>query len=115
MPSYVYDLEPTPLEYVVGYDRIPKSEVEIRRASSVLSADGHRLGHVDGFLVDRDDKITHLVLERGHLWERRDVSIPIGAVARVENDTVTLDLDKDDVGELPEVPVRRRPGEPPRR
>ena len=34
------------------YDRIPKGEVEIRRASEVVSFDGHRVGHVDGFLVD---------------------------------------------------------------
>jgi hypothetical protein len=64
---------------------------------------------VDGFLVDRDEHITHLVLERGHLWGRRDVTIPIGAVAKVETDDVTLSLTKDWVGSLPEVAVRRWP------
>ena len=34
------------------YDRIPKGDVEVRRASPVTSADGHHLGHVDG-LRDR--------------------------------------------------------------
>ena len=43
----------------VSYDRVPKGEVEIRRASAVASADGHRLGHVDGLLVDSEDQITH--------------------------------------------------------
>ena len=56
----------------VTYDRIPKGEVEVRRASDVTSADGHHLGKVDGFLVDDDDAITHFVLERGHLWGRRE-------------------------------------------
>ena len=109
-PYYTaYDLEPTPTDLAVMYDRIPKSDVEIRRASFVASADGHHLGHVDAFVVDRDDQITHLVLERGHLWGRREVTIPIGAVARIENDAVTLSQTRDDVGALPEVRVQRPP------
>jgi uncharacterized protein YrrD len=92
------------------YDRIPKGEVEIRRASEVTSADGHGLGKVDGFLVDEDDAITHFVLERGHLWGRREVTIPINAVASVHTDSVTLTLTKDEVGDLPSVPVHRWTG-----
>jgi sporulation protein YlmC with PRC-barrel domain len=110
LPYYpAYDLEPGPLDFSVMYDRIPKGEVEIRRASDVYSGDGHHLGHVDGFLVDRDDQITHLVLERGHLWGRREVTIPIGAVTKVETDDLTLSLIKDQVELLPEVPVQRWP------
>jgi len=91
----------------VTYDRIPKGDVEIRRASEVTSADGHHLGKVDGFLVDDDDAITHFVLERGHLWGRREVTIPINAVTTVFTDAVTLTLTKDEVGELPSVRVHR--------
>jgi sporulation protein YlmC with PRC-barrel domain len=91
----------------MSYDRIPKGDVEIRRASEVTSADGHRLGKVDGFLVDDDDAITHFVLERGHLWGRREVTIPIKSVASVQTDAVTLTLTKDEVEELPTVPVHR--------
>lgn len=89
------------------YDRVPKGEVEIRRSSDVYSADEHHLGKVDGFLVDGEADITHVILERGHLWGRRDVTIPIGAVAKVETDAVTLSLSKDQVGELPSVRVHR--------
>lgn len=111
LPYYTtpYELEPMPVDFAVMYDRIPKSDVEIRRASLVASADGHHLGQVDGFVVGGDDYITHLVLERGHLWGRREVTIPIGAVAKVETDAITLSLTKDEVGELPEVSVQRRP------
>ena len=110
LPYYTaYDLEPIPTDFAVMYDRIPKSDVEIRRASSVASSAGHHLGHVDGFVVDRDDQITHVVLERGHLWERREVTIPIGAVARVETDAIALSLTRDEVGALPEVRVQRLP------
>lgn len=91
----------------VTYDRVPKGEVEVRRASPVFSADDHHLGHVEGFVVDSDDHITHVVLERGHLWGKRDLTIPIGAVAKVENDQVTVSLSKDEVGALPSVRVHR--------
>jgi hypothetical protein len=47
------------------------------------------------------------VLERGHLWGRREVTIPIDAVETVETDKVTLRLSKDEVGALPSVHVHR--------
>ena len=89
------------------YDRVPKGEVEVRRASAVISADGHSLGEVDGFVVDADEHITHFVLERGHLWGRKEVTIPIGALARIETDEVHIALSKDEVGALPAVHVGR--------
>lgn len=111
-PSFDYEDLNGPILYdphvALAYDRVPAGEVEIRRRSAVVSADGHRLGHVDGLVVDADEHITHVVLERGHLWGRRDVTIPISAVASVETDSVTLRLSKDEVGRLPAVPVRRR-------
>jgi sporulation protein YlmC with PRC-barrel domain len=89
------------------YDRVPKGEIEIRRSSPVYSSDGHHLGHVDGFVVDETDQIAQLVLERGHLWGRREVTVPIGAVASVANDEVKLSLSRDEVGALPAVRVHR--------
>jgi sporulation protein YlmC with PRC-barrel domain len=89
------------------YDRVPKGLVEVRRSSAVISADGHSLGEVDGFVVDADEHITHVVLEHGHLWGRKEVTIPIGAVARVESDSVHVALSKDEVGALPAVRVGR--------
>jgi hypothetical protein len=35
------------------------------------------------------------------------VTIPIGTVAKVESDTVTLRISKDEVGDLPAVRVHR--------
>jgi sporulation protein YlmC with PRC-barrel domain len=107
-----YPLDSGPAEYseyaAVSYDRIPKGDVEIQRASRVVSSDGHDVGHVDGFVVDGEEQaITHIVLERGHLWGKRDVTIPIGAVAGVEIDLVRLTLTSEQVGELPAVRVRR--------
>ena len=36
------------------------------------------IGDVDGFVIDAGEHITHVVLERGHLWGRKEVTIPIG-------------------------------------
>lgn len=91
----------------IVYDRVPKGEVELRRASRVMSADGDYIGDVDGFLVGDDDHITHFVLERGHLWGRREVTVPIGAVASVKSDVVELSLSKDEIGALPAHRVHR--------
>ncbi len=93
-----------PLE--VMYDRVPKGEVEIRRESTVVSADEHHLGEVEAFLTD-GGAITHIVLRHGHLFGRREVTIPMTAVEKVETDAVTLNLSKDEVGRLPSVRVRR--------
>ena len=98
------DIDP---HVMISYDRIPLGEVEIRRASSVISADGHHLGHVEGFVLDDEQQIAHLVLEHGHLWGRREVVIPASAVGRVETDAVELTLSKDEVGALPSTRVRR--------
>ena len=107
MPYYESTLGPANYSDTgIIYDRVPKGEVEIRRASAVTSADGHHLGHVEGFVVEGEE-ITHIVLEHGHLWGRRDVTVPIGAVTKVETDEVTLGLSKDEVGALGGVSVRR--------
>jgi sporulation protein YlmC with PRC-barrel domain len=92
----VVDADP---HVIVTYDRIPKDTVEIRRSSSVTSADGQRLGHVDGFVVSMDGTVD-VVLERGHLWGKREIVIPAASVASVQDDAVTLNLTKDAVGAL---------------
>jgi uncharacterized protein YrrD len=85
----------------VTYDRVPKGEVEVRRSSAVTSADGHAVGDVHGFVLDDEERITHLLLVRGHLWRRREVTIPIAAVSKLETDSVTVSLTRDQVKALP--------------
>jgi hypothetical protein len=85
----------------VWYDRIPKGEVELRRASEVFTADHHRAGNVSGFVVDdADAHITEVTLGRGHLWWRREVRVPADAVAKFESDLITLDLSADGIDAL---------------
>jgi hypothetical protein len=59
------------------------------------------VGHVDGLLVDdAGGRLTHVVLEHGHLWGKREVSIPVAHVEAVRNDEIALGLTKDEVGGL---------------
>ncbi len=77
----------------VDFDRIPKGECEIRRASEVLSSDGHAVGLVDGFLAD-DLHIEGVIVQTGLPGFRHLVVIPIGHVTRVESDHITTSLTK---------------------
>jgi hypothetical protein len=83
-------------------DHVPKDEVEVRRGEHVHATDGD-IGLVHGFVIDpTDDCVTHVLLEEGHLWGRKQVAIPISAVVTVQ-DGVHINLAKDDVRDLPPV------------
>jgi hypothetical protein len=88
-------------------DRVPVEEVEVRRDEHVHASDGD-IGRVQGLVVDPDDQhVTHVLLQEGHLWGKKDVAIPIGAVTEVSADGVRLDLSKDQVRDLPPVELTR--------
>ena len=60
-----------------------------------------RSGGSRGLLVDPDDhRVTHVLLQEGHLWGRKKVSIPASAVTGVENG-IWLSLTKKQVEDLP--------------
>ncbi len=84
------------------FDRVPVGEVEVRRGEHVQATDGP-IGKVQGLVVDPSDHhVTHVLLDEGHLWGKKRVAIPIGAVSGVD-DGVKLNLTKDEVRDLPEV------------
>ena len=84
-------------EVEISYDRVPKGEIELRRASSVYSADGHHLGSVEGVDVSEGDRLAQLFFQRGHLWWKREVAVPVESISKFESDTVTLGLKKDEL------------------
>jgi uncharacterized membrane protein len=49
----------------------------------------------------------HFVLQEGHLWGKKVVTLPLSAVDRVEGDTVYLKLDKKAVAKLPTIPLKK--------
>ncbi len=90
----------------VTYDRVPLGEVEVRRGDRVEATDGS-IGRIQGLVVDpHDHQVTHVLLQEGHLWGRRDVAIPIKAVSRV-GDTIRLRISKQEVQDLPPVDFAR--------
>ncbi len=88
---------------VIVDDRVPAGEVEVRRGEHVHATDGN-IGRVQGLVIDpKDHHVTHVLLEQGHLWGKRDITIPISAVKDVAADGVRLNLSRDEVRDLPPV------------
>ena len=83
-------------------DVIPVGEKEMGPGDQVHAVDGE-IGHVQGFLVNPGDgRVTHVLLQEGHLWGRKTVAIPLSAVTGVDAG-IRLNLTKEQVGELPTV------------
>ena len=90
------------------HERIPTGEVVIRRGTHVKATDGD-VGKVDEFLVDpENDVITHLILREGHLWGKKDVTIPVSEIDKIAEEAVYLKLDKKAIETLPTVPISRK-------
>lgn len=61
----------------VTYDMVPLDEVEVHRGDPVHAKDGD-IGLVQGLVIDpASHHVTHVLLQEGHLWGRKQVAIPI--------------------------------------
>jgi hypothetical protein len=90
------------------HQQIPPGELAVRRGTGVEATDGH-VGNVDEFVVDpKNGHITHLVMREGHLWGKKDVTVPLSAMGETREDTLFLKLDKHQIESLPTVSVHRR-------
>jgi len=79
---------------------VPLGETEVERHQSVHAVDGE-IGQVEGVMVNpADEKVTHILLQEGHLWGRKQVAIPVSAVASIE-DGIRLNITKRQVEDLP--------------
>ena len=98
-----------PMEVV--YDTTPAGEVEVRRGEHVHATDG-AIGRVQGLVVDQKSRhVTHVLLQEGHLWGKKEVAIPISAVAKVDpDDGIRLSITKRQVQDLPPVDIEHRAG-----
>lgn len=92
----------------ITVDRVPLGEVEVCRGDRVHATDG-AIGKVQGLVIDpRDHHVTHVLLQEGHLWGRKEVAIPISDVKGVD-DGIRLTIAKDQVQDLPPVDFDHRP------
>jgi sporulation protein YlmC with PRC-barrel domain len=88
----------------IVHEKIPLGEVSVRRGQPVHTTDGE-IGRVQGLVIDASDHhVTHVLLQEGHLWGRKEVAIPISAVTGVQGG-IQLSLTKQQVQDLPPVGI----------
>ena len=99
------------LSPVARFDRIPEGSAEVRHTSAVVSNDNHLVGQLGGLVLGADHAITGLIVDRGHLWARREIIIPGWAIASVATDLIRLRVTRADLGSFPTVrPPHHRTG-----
>ncbi|MEO9138028.1 MAG: PRC-barrel domain-containing protein [Jatrophihabitans sp.] len=92
------------LDLPVTTDIVPSGEVSVHRGDRVIATDGE-IGRVQGLVVDGPDhRVTHVLLQEGHLFGRKDVAIPIKAVTGVD-DGIGLNISKQQVKDLPAIDI----------
>jgi sporulation protein YlmC with PRC-barrel domain len=85
---------------VVVSHAVPLGEAEVGRHDRVHAVDGE-IGQVEGFVVDPDHhQVTHILLKEGHLWGRKEVAIPVSAVASLDAG-IRLNITRKQVEDLP--------------
>jgi PRC-barrel domain len=90
-------------------DAVPKGEMEVGHDEGVHALDGE-VGRIRGFLLDPGTgQVTHVLLQEGHLWGRREVAIPMSAVKGIDYG-VRLNITKQQVGDLPAADIEHPDG-----
>ena len=98
--SMIADTSADVFSIPIEEELIPAGEIAIHRGASVEATDGH-IGRIEEFLVDPNDQhLTHLVLEKGHLWHKKDLTLPMSAIAKMDEEHIYLNVDKDTVKSL---------------
>jgi hypothetical protein len=83
-------------------DVVPPNEVEEHGGDHVHATDGD-VGQLRAFRLDPPSgRVTHVLLGEGHLWARKEVAIPFGAITGFD-DGIRLSLTKGQVRDLPPV------------
>jgi uncharacterized membrane protein len=80
MFPYVMNVEM--VELPVEVERVPPGELAIHRGTLVEATDGF-LGEVGELVVDPQSRhITHFVLREGHLWGKKEITLPLSTIER---------------------------------
>lgn len=86
---------------------IPQDDVALRRGARVEATDGY-VGQVDELLINsKDMQVTHLVLLERHIFQKREITIPISQIDHIAEDTIYLKLNRQSIEELPTTPIQR--------
>ncbi len=86
---------------------IPPGQLAVRRGAQVRATDGP-VGKIDEFIVDPETcYITHLVMREGNLLGKKNVTIPVSVIDRIDEKIVQLNISRDQVAQMPKIRVIR--------
>ena len=86
---------------------IPTNELPINHGTRVYSADGYAIGTVDVFFIDQNGgHISYLILREGHIFNQKDIFIPVTEIEKIMENDIYLKLKKEDIEQLPAIPIR---------
>jgi sporulation protein YlmC with PRC-barrel domain len=84
-------------------ETLPAGHLAVRGDQPVHSTDGE-IGKIRAVMVDaRSHRATHILLQEGHLWGKREVAIPWDSVTNLDGG-VHLSLTSEAIKELPPIP-----------
>jgi uncharacterized membrane protein len=87
---------------------IDRPSTAIQPGMAVVAKDGFA-GTISELVMDPlSEEVTHFVMYGGQRWGKKQLTLPVTAVARVVGHTVHLALDSQAIGQLPAVPVLRQ-------
>lgn len=90
----------------VAEEHVPEGEIALSRGLTVRTKELKKVGVIDGLIMDPNSNvITHLLMQKGHLWGKKDIALPVATIGSVDADTVYLKLDEAAVKALPTEPV----------
>ena len=91
----------------VERQNVPPSELVLQRGARVEATDGY-VGQLDELLINpKDMQVTHLVLLERHIFQKREITIPVSQIDHMDESTIYLKLDRQSVEQLPAVPIQR--------
>lgn len=117
IPGYLYGPYVVPgVEYTsewvdtyipVKRQNVPQGELALHRGARVEATDGY-VGQVDELLINSNSmQVTHLVLLERHIFQKREITIPVSQIDHVVENTIYLKLDRQSVEALPTTPIQR--------
>jgi uncharacterized membrane protein len=88
-------------------EMVPPGQMALFRGTTVEATDGP-IGKLSELLIEPESgQMSHLVVHTGGLLGRKEIILPLSAIAETTEEAIYLKLDKAAVEQLPAVPLRR--------
>jgi uncharacterized membrane protein len=106
MPYYSPELQTAPVER----ELVPEGELAVHVGVAVEATDG-KVGELSELVTDQETgRISHLVLEEGHLWGKKQILLPVPMVESVVGGAIQLKVDKQTIASMLAVPAKQAYG-----